>query len=147
MTNRIANRILEGIPTQEGAGVKLSGLLGTPRLDYVDPFLLLDEFRSDQPDDYIAGFPEHPHRGFETVTYLKLGRFRHRDSNGNEGLLNLWSLVQVLSGVSLTAANFAGCAWGADSGSVRVVSSFAFDPFKDGSLQTACRFAPGTRWP
>ncbi|HRZ02684.1 MAG TPA: pirin family protein [Burkholderiaceae bacterium] len=80
-------RIVRGVPASDGAGVKLNRVIGTPALDHVDPFLLLDEFRSDQPGDYIAGFPEHPHRGFETVTYMLAGRMRHRDNQGNEGLL------------------------------------------------------------
>jgi len=98
MSNRIVSRILEGIPTEEGAGVKLSRLLGTPRLDYLDPFLLFDEFRSDNTEDFIAGFPEHPHRGFETVTYLKRGKFHHRDSNGNEGLLEPGAVQWMTAG-------------------------------------------------
>lgn len=80
-------RLVEGLPASDGAGVKLTRILGTPELDQVDPFLMLDEFRNDNPDDYIAGFPPHPHRGFETVTYMLKGRMRHEDSVGNSGLL------------------------------------------------------------
>jgi len=76
-----------GIETHDGAGVRLKRVIGTRALPDLDPFLLLDEFRSDQPDDYLAGFPDHPHRGFETVTYMLAGRMRHRDNHGNEGLL------------------------------------------------------------
>jgi len=79
--------ILPGEDTSDGAGVKLKRSLGGPRLQHFDPFLLLDEFRSDQAGDYIAGFPDHPHRGFETVTYMLAGRMRHRDNQGNSGLL------------------------------------------------------------
>ncbi|WP_417518165.1 pirin family protein [Minwuia sp.] len=79
--------IIPGTDAQDGAGVKLKRSLGGPRLQHFDPFLLLDEFRSDKPGDYIAGFPEHPHRGFETVTYMLAGRMRHRDNQGNSGLL------------------------------------------------------------
>ncbi len=79
--------ILPGVDAQDGAGVKLKRSLGGPRLQHFDPFLLLDEFRSDQAGDYIAGFPDHPHRGFETVTYMLAGRMRHRDNQGNSGLL------------------------------------------------------------
>lgn len=73
--------------TSDGAGVKLTRVVGTPVLRRVDPFLMLDEFRSDDPNDYAAGFPDHPHRGFETITYMIAGRFRHKDNKGHEGLL------------------------------------------------------------
>ncbi|MFC3302363.1 pirin family protein [Parvularcula lutaonensis] len=76
-----------GIPTSDGAGVKLTRMLGTQQLPDLDPFLMLDHFRSGNADDYIAGFPDHPHRGFETVTIMKEGRMRHRDSRGNEGVV------------------------------------------------------------
>lgn len=85
--SREVERIVNGIPTTDGAGVSLLRIL-TPDLQRrLDPFLMLDEFRSDDPQDYIAGFPDHPHRGFQTVTYMLAGRMRHRDSAGNEGLL------------------------------------------------------------
>ncbi|MCB0278232.1 MAG: pirin family protein [Calditrichaeota bacterium] len=87
-TIRDIDQIINGMPVSDGAGVKLYRILGTPQMELIDPFLMLDEFRSDQADDYIAGFPNHPHRGFETVTYMKKGCFRHRDSKGNEGLLS-----------------------------------------------------------
>ena len=76
-----------GIPATDGDGVRMTRVIGTPQLDMLDPFLLLDAFESDQPDDYIGGFPSHPHRGFETVTYLLAGRMRHKDSAGNEGII------------------------------------------------------------
>ena len=76
-----------GIPATDGAGVEMTRIIGTPDLDMLDPFLLLDCFESEQPQDYIGGFPDHPHRGFETVTYLLEGRMRHRDSAGNEGVI------------------------------------------------------------
>ncbi|HEY1900695.1 MAG TPA: pirin family protein, partial [Steroidobacteraceae bacterium] len=76
-----------GMPTSDGAGVKLTRLIGQPALTDLDPFLLLDEFGTDQPGDYIAGFPAHPHRGFETVTYMLDGRMRHKDNHGHEGVL------------------------------------------------------------
>ena len=72
-----------GMPTSDGAGVHMTRIIGTPQLDMVDPLLLLDCFESDNPDDYIAGFPSHPHRGFETVTYLLAGRMRHKDNAGH----------------------------------------------------------------
>jgi len=80
-------RRIRGMPTSDGAGVKLRRVIGTPQLPDLDPFLMLDEFGTDRAEDYIAGFPDHPHRGFETVTYMLDGRMRHRDNHGNEGLL------------------------------------------------------------
>lgn len=77
-----------GMPATDGAGVKLTRIIGTPQLDMLDPFLMLDVFESDQPQDYIGGFPKHPHRGFETVTYLLAGNMRHKDSAGNEGVIS-----------------------------------------------------------
>lgn len=85
MSNRTLIRIIESVPTSDGAGVKLRRSLGSQRGLYVDPFLMLDEFYSDNPDDYIAGFPAHPHRGFETVTYMLDGHMRHEDHLGNRG--------------------------------------------------------------
>ena len=78
-------KILEPVPATDGAGVKLKRAIGTPELDYLDPFLMLDEFGSDNAEDYIAGFPPHPHRGIETVTYMLKGEFEHHDSTGAKG--------------------------------------------------------------
>ena len=86
-SSRPVTQTTSGHATRDGAGVSLTRLIGTPELDMLDPFLLFDHFASDRPDDYIAGFPDHPHRGFETVTYLTAGRMRHRDSAGNEGVI------------------------------------------------------------
>lgn len=86
-TSRSIEQLVEGIATSDGAGVKLTRVLTGKLQRRLDPFLMLDAFGSDVPDDYIAGFPDHPHRGFETVTYMLSGRMRHRDSAGNEGLL------------------------------------------------------------
>jgi redox-sensitive bicupin YhaK (pirin superfamily) len=85
--SRGIERIIEGIATSDGAGVKLTRVLSGKLQKRLDPFLMLDAFSSDDPDDYIAGFPDHPHRGFETVTYMLAGHMRHRDSAGHEGLL------------------------------------------------------------
>jgi quercetin 2,3-dioxygenase len=84
---RRVERLVAGQATSDGAGVKLTRVLTQPLQQRLDPFLMLDAFGSDDPDDYIAGFPDHPHRGFETVTYMIAGRMLHRDSAGHEGLL------------------------------------------------------------
>ena len=84
-STRVLAQRTKGVPAQDGAGVKLTRIIGTPELNMIDPFLLLDHFSSDRPDDYIGGFPDHPHRGFETVTYMLAGRSRHKDSAGHEG--------------------------------------------------------------
>jgi len=76
-----------GVPATDGDGVRMTRVIGSPELNMLDPFLLLDAFESDQPQDYIGGFPSHPHRGFETVTYLLAGRMRHKDNAGNEGVI------------------------------------------------------------
>ena len=78
---------MEGVRTSDGAGVRLTRIIGSGRMMELDPFLLFDEFKSDNPDDYIGGFPDHPHRGFETVTYLIAGVVDHADSAGNSGTL------------------------------------------------------------
>ena len=78
---------MQGIKTVDGAGVKITRIIPGTELDMIDPFLLFDKFGSDNPDDYIAGFPAHPHRGFETITYMINGKFKHKDSMGNEGYL------------------------------------------------------------
>lgn len=77
----------QGMPAQDGAGVKLTRIINQPTLKHQDPFLMLDEFRSDNPNDYIAGFPPHPHRGFVTLTYMLAGRMEHQDSVGNRGVV------------------------------------------------------------
>lgn len=84
---RTLDRVVRGIPTSDGAGVKLTRVLTQNLQRRLDPFLMLDAFGTDSKDDYIGGFPDHPHRGFETITYMLAGRMRHRDSAGNEGLL------------------------------------------------------------
>jgi redox-sensitive bicupin YhaK (pirin superfamily) len=84
---RGVERLVAGTPTFDGAGVKLTRVLTQPLQRRLDPFLMLDAFGTDNPEDYIGGFPNHPHRGFETVTYMIAGRMRHRDSAGHEGLL------------------------------------------------------------
>jgi len=90
--------VVRGQPASDGAGVKLTRVIGQPDLDMLDPFLLLDEFRSDEAGDYLAGFPNHPHRGFETVTYMLAGRMRHGDNQGNSGLLVPGSVQWMTAG-------------------------------------------------
>jgi redox-sensitive bicupin YhaK (pirin superfamily) len=85
MNTRTLVHVIESIPTSDGGGVKLRRSLGSQPDVHVDPFLMLDEFYSDNPNDYIAGFPSHPHRGFETVTYMLDGHMRHEDHLGNRG--------------------------------------------------------------
>jgi redox-sensitive bicupin YhaK (pirin superfamily) len=85
--SRTIERIVTGMATSDGAGVKLTRVLTQNLQQRLDPFLMLDNFHSDDPGDYIAGFPDHPHRGFETVTYMIAGRMRHRDNAGHQGLL------------------------------------------------------------
>ncbi len=98
MTTRTITRRVRGLPASDGAGVKLTRIIGQRALEMLDPFLMLDEFGSDAATDYIAGFPDHPHRGFETVTYMLDGRMRHRDNAGNEGLLESGSVQWMTAG-------------------------------------------------
>ncbi len=91
--------VQHGLATSDGAGVSLTRYLYGPALQQqLDPFLMLDAFGSDEPDEYIAGFPDHPHRGFETITYMLEGRMLHRDSAGNEGLLENGDLQWMCAG-------------------------------------------------
>ena len=97
-TGRDVVQVVQASATSDGAGVKLYRSLGGPHLPELDPFLMLDEFRSDDANDYIAGFPDHPHRGFETVTYMLAGAMRHRDSVGNEGHLRAGGVQWMTAG-------------------------------------------------
>ncbi len=87
MSLRPIVKTTRGMSASDGAGVKLTRMLGTPDLRVLDPFLMLDKFHSNDPGDYLAGFPPHPHRGFETVTYMVEGRMRHQDNKGHEGVI------------------------------------------------------------
>lgn len=98
MTTRRLKQLVTGQATSDGAGVQLVRMIGQPALLDLDPFLLLDAFRSDNPDDYIAGFPPHPHRGFETVTYILDGRMRHQDNSGNEGVIEAGGIQWMTAG-------------------------------------------------
>ncbi|WP_448211249.1 pirin family protein [Colwellia sp. MEBiC06753] len=87
-----------GQPASDGAGVKLTRLIGSHEVNFLDPFLMLDYFESNNADDYIAGFPPHPHRGFETVTYMLAGKMRHQDSVGNEGVIEKHGVQWMTAG-------------------------------------------------
>ena len=95
---RAVTKIIRGQPTSDGDGVRLTRIIGGHNLPDLDPFLLFDEFGSDSAADYIGGFPNHPHRGFETVTYMLVGRMRHRDNQGNSGLLVPGSVQWMTAG-------------------------------------------------
>jgi redox-sensitive bicupin YhaK (pirin superfamily) len=116
MGERRAERLLRGMPTSDGAGVALTRVIGQPALPQLDPFLLLDEFRADDPGAYIAGFPDHPHRGFETVTYMLAGRMRHRDNHGAEGELKPGGAQWMTAGRGLVHSEMplqdSGLMWG-----------------------------------
>ncbi|MEY4121961.1 MAG: hypothetical protein RLZZ457_799 [Pseudomonadota bacterium] len=100
--SRGVERLVEGQDTKDGAGVRLTRVLSHDLQERLDPFLMLDAFGSDNPGDYIAGFPNHPHRGFETVTYMIAGRMRHKDSGGHEGLLQNGGVQWMTAGRGLT---------------------------------------------
>lgn len=91
-------RVTSGQDVVDGAGVRIHRLIGTGKLNHIDPFVLLDEIKSTDPADYVAGFPTHPHRGIETITYMKSGNFRHKDSRGGGGLLTEGSVQWMTAG-------------------------------------------------
>jgi redox-sensitive bicupin YhaK (pirin superfamily) len=98
LRSRSIEQVVQGVATSDGAGVSLTRVLAGKWQRRLDPFLMLDAFGSDDPDDYIAGFPDHPHRGFETITYMLAGRMRHRDSAGHEGLLESGGMQWMIAG-------------------------------------------------
>ena len=98
---RRVERLVQGRATSDGAGVRLTRVLTQDLQRRLDPFLMLDAFRNENPDDYIGGFPDHPHRGFETITYMLAGRMRHHDSAGNHGLLGPGSAQWMVAGSGL----------------------------------------------
>jgi redox-sensitive bicupin YhaK (pirin superfamily) len=98
LESRRVVQTVRGQQTSDGAGVKLTRVIGQRALDMLDPFLMLDEFRSDSASDYLGGFPDHPHRGFETVTYMLAGRMRHGDNQGNSGSLVPGSVQWMTAG-------------------------------------------------
>lgn len=99
--NRRVERLVKGRATSDGAGVKLTRVLTHDLQHRLDPFLMLDAFKNENPDDYMGGFPDHPHRGFETVTYMLAGRMRHHDSAGNTGLLGPGGVQWMTAGSGL----------------------------------------------
>jgi quercetin 2,3-dioxygenase len=116
MSTRPVLRLIRGQATSDGAGVRLTRVIGSAQLSDLDPFLLFDEFRSDTPNDYLGGFPDHPHRGFETVTYMLAGRMRHADNKGNKGLLTPGSVQWMTAGSGLVHSEMPeqvnGLLWG-----------------------------------
>ena len=99
--NRELKKIIQAQPTQDGDGVKIHRLAGRHLHQALNPFLMIDEINSDDAADYIGGFPEHPHRGFETITYMKAGRMRHRDHMGNEGVIGAGDVQWMTAGAGL----------------------------------------------
>ena len=95
---RVIIKTLKGMAASDGDGVRLTRIIGSPELDMLDPFLMLDSFASDNPGDYIGGFPEHPHRGFETVTYMLAGKMRHKDNAGHEGVIEAGGVQWMTAG-------------------------------------------------
>ena len=95
---RELERVVTGQATMDGDGVRMTRIIGSHELNMLDPFLLLDHFESDQAEDYIGGFPSHPHRGFETVTYLLNGRMRHKDNAGHEGVIEAGGVQWMTAG-------------------------------------------------
>ena len=91
-------KIITGVKTSDGKGVQLTRIIASPELDQLDPFLLMDAFGSEEQQDYIGGFPSHPHRGFETVTYMFAGKMRHKDSAGNSGLIEAGGVQWMRAG-------------------------------------------------
>lgn len=113
---RRITRVEKGRLTHDGAGVRLRRFIPTPDLPDFDPFLLFDEFKSDRPEDYLGGFPPHPHRGFETVTHLLAGRFRHEDSRGHRGELKEGDVQWMTAGKGIVHSEMPfqenGLLWG-----------------------------------
>lgn len=114
--NKTIQSVMPGMPTSDGAGVNLTRAVGQPNLKNIDPFLMLDEIRSDNPNDYIAGFPPHPHKGFETLTYMLQGSMEHNDSTGGHGLINTGGVQYMTAGKGIihseTPKQDSGLMWG-----------------------------------
>ena len=98
METRKIKKIFKSQPVLEGAGVRLKRAMGNKEVPQFDPFLLLDDFRSDHPEDYLKGFPWHPHRGIETITYVLKGTVEHKDSMGNSGVISSGDVQWMTAG-------------------------------------------------
>ena len=98
MSTRELRQIVNGEQVSDGAGVQLKRIIGSPQINMLDPFLLFDAFGSDKPQEYLAGFPPHPHRGFETVTYMLAGKMRHEDNAGNKGVIETGGVQWMTAG-------------------------------------------------
>jgi redox-sensitive bicupin YhaK (pirin superfamily) len=133
----------KGMPASDGAGVKLTRVIGQPALPDLDPFLMLDEFGSDDPQAYIAGFPDHPHRGFETVTYMLDGRMRHRDNKGNQGLLTSGSVQWMTAGRGIVHSEMPE----QESGLMRGFQLWLNLPAKDKMIEPRYQDIPAERIP
>lgn len=105
-TSRILERLVAGREVADGAGVRLRRILTQDLQQRLDPFLMLDAFRSDNPDDYIGGFPDHPHRGFETITYMLAGQMEHRDNQGGHGVLRAGGVQWMTAGRGIVHSEF-----------------------------------------
>lgn len=115
-SNREVIAVSGGVPSSDGAGVRLMRLIGRPGFDQLDPFLLFDVFHSDRAEDYIAGFPPHPHRGFETVTYMFAGRMKHEDNAGHAGIIETGGVQWMTAGRGIIHSEMpeqeSGLMWG-----------------------------------
>ena len=109
MNNIEVKKIIKALHASDGAGVKLKRSIGTPEADYIDPFLMLDEFGSENKDDYLAGFPPHPHRGIETVTYMLNGEFEHEDSTGAKGIMTAGDVQWMKTGRGIIHSEMPQC--------------------------------------
>jgi redox-sensitive bicupin YhaK (pirin superfamily) len=113
---RPVGRAARGVPTSDGAGVRMTRVISSADVGIIDPFLMLDEFRSDEPRDYLAGFPDHPHRGFDTVTYMLAGRMRHRDNHGHSGVIGPGGVQWMRAGRGIVHSEMpeqeSGLMWG-----------------------------------
>lgn len=144
--------IAPGMPAADGAGVQILRLLGTATLPMLDPFLLLDMLHSHQPQDYIAGFPSHPHRGFETVTYLLAGRVHHADSKGHEGVIEPGGVQWMTAGRGIVHSEMPeqtdGLLWGfqlwINLPAAEKMTSPRYQEFEASAIPTEVR-SPGTQ--
>jgi quercetin 2,3-dioxygenase len=143
MTTRNLARIIPGMNTSDGAGVKLRRTLGQSQMARLDPFLMLDEFSSDDADDYIAGFPSHPHRGFETVTYMLDGHMLHEDHMGNRGDLRPGDVQWMTCGRGIIHSEMPQ----QKEGRMRGFQLWLNLPAKDKMKPAAYRDVPGTSMP